>query len=76
MPDAVLLEADGLGKSFGKKPVLKAASFRAKRGSITALMGRNGSGKSMMLRIAIGRARASRCSRTVKRPVTPESWAK
>jgi len=58
MPDAVLLEADGLGKSFGKKPVLKAASFRAKRGSITALMGRNGSGKSMMLRIAIGRARA------------------
>lgn len=58
MPDAVALDVDGLGKSFGTKSVLKGASFRARDGSITALMGRNGSGKSTMLRIAVGRVRA------------------
>jgi ABC-type multidrug transport system ATPase subunit len=54
----VILEADGLGKSFGKNVVLKAASFWAKESFITALMGRNGAGKSTMLRIAIGRVRS------------------
>jgi ABC-type multidrug transport system ATPase subunit len=54
----VVLEADGLGKSFGGNVVLKGAGFAAKRGTITALMGRNGAGKSTMLRIAIGRVRA------------------
>jgi lipopolysaccharide export system ATP-binding protein len=58
MPDSVVLAADGLNKSFGRKAVLKAASFSAKRGVITALMGRNGAGKSTMLRVAIGRVRA------------------
>lgn len=54
----VVLEADGLGKSFGRRVVLKAASFSAKVGTVTALMGRNGAGKSTMLRIAVGRVRA------------------
>lgn len=58
MQDSVVLEVDGLGKSFGRKSVLKAASFSAKWGVITALMGRNGAGKSTMLRVAIGRVRA------------------
>lgn len=55
---AVVLEADGLGKSFGSSTVLKAASFSAREGAVTALMGRNGSGKTTMLRIAVGRLRA------------------
>ena len=50
-----LLEADGLGKSFGAKQVLTAASFGAWPGRVTALMGRNGSGKTTMLRLAVGR---------------------
>lgn len=57
MPDSVVLDVDGIGKAFGAKQVLKAASFRAARGRITALMGRNGAGKSTMLRVAIGRVR-------------------
>jgi len=55
---SVVLEADGLGRSFGREEVLKAASFRAVAGRITALLGRNGSGKTTMLRIASGRLRA------------------
>ena len=54
----VVLEADGLGRSFGRQVVLKAASFSARRATVTALMGRNGSGKTTMLRISIGRIRA------------------
>ncbi|UCC25803.1 MAG: ABC transporter ATP-binding protein [Gemmatimonadales bacterium] len=55
-PDAgaFVLHADGLGKSFGRKSVLKSASFRAVSGQVTALMGRNGSGKTTMLRISAG----------------------
>lgn len=53
----VIIEADGLGKSFGRQVALKAASFRARAGIVTALMGRNGAGKTTMLRIAVGRLR-------------------
>lgn len=52
-----VLEVDGIGKSFGKNVVLKAASFRATAGEITTLMGRNGAGKTTLFRIAVGRVR-------------------
>jgi ABC-type multidrug transport system ATPase subunit len=58
MANDVVLEADGLGRSFGKSVVLKGASFSAKRQTVTALMGRNGAGKTTMLRISIGQVRA------------------
>jgi polar amino acid transport system ATP-binding protein len=37
-------------KSFGEVKVLKGISFRVKRGSVTVLIGRSGSGKSTALR--------------------------
>lgn len=52
-----VLETDGLGKSFGSKRVLAAAAFSARHGRITTLMGRNGSGKTTMLGIAVGRVK-------------------
>lgn len=52
-----ILEADGLGKTFGGRAVLKSGAFVAYPGGITALVGRNGAGKSTMLRIAVGRIR-------------------
>lgn len=58
MVGGVVLEADGLGRSFGSRPVLKAASFTARRATVTALMGRNGAGKSTMFRISVGLVRA------------------
>lgn len=53
-----VLEVDGIGKSFGRTTVLKAASYAAHEGRVTALMGRNGAGKSTLLRITVGRVRA------------------
>lgn len=53
-----LLEADAIGKSYGPRRVLTAASLRAYPGAITALCGRNGSGKSTLLAIAAGWRRA------------------
>jgi ABC-type multidrug transport system ATPase subunit len=53
-----LLEADAIGKSYGPRRVLAAASLRAYPGAITALCGRNGSGKSTLLGIAAGWRRA------------------
>jgi ABC-type multidrug transport system ATPase subunit len=58
MSRPAVLAVNGLGKSFGSTQVLKAASFEARAGTVTALMGRNGAGKSTMLRIAVGRIRA------------------
>ncbi len=46
--------ADSIGKSFGRSPVLKAASVWAQRGRVTVVLGRNGSGKSTLLRAAVG----------------------
>jgi len=49
-----LLEVDSVAKSFGGRNVLAAASLRAPAGAVTFLVGRNGCGKTTMLRIATG----------------------
>lgn len=58
-PIAPVLEADSVGKSFGRREVLTAASLRAHPGSIVALLGRNGSGKTTLLRIVAGELAAA-----------------
>jgi lipopolysaccharide export system ATP-binding protein len=54
MTDDEVLLADSIGRSFGDRKVLSAATLRADRGRVTALVGRNGSGKSTLLRIMAG----------------------
>ncbi len=49
-----LLAAESIGKSFGSRRVLTSASLWVYPGSITALVGRNGEGKSTLLKIASG----------------------
>jgi len=49
-----ILAADSIGKRFGERKVLSAATVHADRGVVTALIGRNGSGKSTLLRIMAG----------------------
>jgi lipopolysaccharide export system ATP-binding protein len=49
-----LFTADSIGKRFGARVVLKAASVWAYPGRITVLFGRNGCGKSTLLRIGVG----------------------
>lgn len=49
-----LLEVDGLRKSFGGVAALRNGSFRLKPGSVHALCGGNGAGKSTFLKILMG----------------------
>lgn len=57
---ARVLNASGVGKSFGKESVLRDASLRGTEGCVTALLGRSGAGKTTLLRIAAGLLRPDR----------------
>jgi ATP-binding cassette subfamily F protein 3 len=50
----VLLLVDGVSKSFGADIVIEHASFRVKARQKVALVGRNGTGKTTLLRIVTG----------------------
>src|SRR5205823_3267737 len=52
--DAMILQADSIGKSFSQARVLTSASLVSRAHRITALLGRNGAGKSTLLKIAAG----------------------
>ena len=56
MTDCIV--ADCVGRSFGQRRVLTAASLRVRPGNITVLLGRNGCGKTTLLRILTGFVRA------------------
>jgi branched-chain amino acid transport system ATP-binding protein/branched-chain amino acid transport system permease protein len=55
-----LLEIDGLTKRFGGVVAVDDCSFRIGAGSITGLIGPNGSGKTTIFNLASGMARAQR----------------
>ena len=44
------LAVENISAGYDKVPVLKDVSLKVERGNICALMGRNGSGKTTMLR--------------------------
>lgn len=48
------LVADCVSKAFGQRKVLTSASLRAKAGEIRSIFGRNGEGKSTLMKIAVG----------------------
>jgi lipopolysaccharide export system ATP-binding protein len=49
-----LLEADSIRKSFGDKQVLTDIALKCELGEIIGLLGRNGTGKSTLLKIVFG----------------------
>lgn len=51
-------EVKEIKKSYGRKEVLRGASFRAALGSCVGILGANGTGKSTLLRILAGVLRA------------------
>jgi branched-chain amino acid transport system ATP-binding protein len=54
---SVLLEVEGLRKSFGGTVAVGGASFQADAGAITGLIGPNGAGKSTVVDLVSGRLR-------------------
>jgi urea transport system ATP-binding protein len=54
-----LLNLRGVGAAYGKAPVLMDVSLDMKRGSATAILGRNGVGKTTLLRTIMGLHRLS-----------------
>ena len=64
--NSVLVQADRLHTFYGSSHVLHGVSFCVHRGESVGLMGRNGMGKTTLLRSILGLARAQRGSVTVK----------
>src|SRR3954471_4463380 len=50
----MVVEADGLGKSYGAKKVFSNARFSIERGDRVALVGVNGAGKSTLIKLLTG----------------------
>ncbi|MGN0538218.1 MAG: ABC transporter ATP-binding protein [Candidatus Fimenecus sp.] len=50
----MILSVNGITKSFGEKQVLKGVSFNAESGKALGVLGRNGAGKTTMIRIIMG----------------------
>jgi phospholipid/cholesterol/gamma-HCH transport system ATP-binding protein len=51
---AAVIAVEGLRKSFGTQRVLNGISLSVKRGETLAVLGRSGTGKSVLLRLIIG----------------------
>jgi ABC-type multidrug transport system ATPase subunit len=49
-----ILALDSFGKSFGERTVLHSASLWGSPGRITVLLGRNGCGKSTLIKLGVG----------------------
>ncbi len=54
MAEQVLIEAERISKSFGEQRVLDGVSFRVRRGETLVVLGRSGTGKSVLLKTLIG----------------------
>ncbi|MHA7056327.1 ABC-F family ATP-binding cassette domain-containing protein [Aquimarina sp. M1] len=52
-PGKVVIEAEEVGKTYGKKDILKDINLLVERGSKTAFVGQNGQGKSTLAKIII-----------------------
>ncbi len=55
-----VIEVEGLGVRYGKTAALDEVSLRVAPGSVYALLGRNGAGKSSLVRCLLGQQKPSR----------------
>lgn len=69
-----MIEVVGLEKRFGSLPVLRGVDLRVEPGRITAVWGPNASGKSTLIRIVLGLARADAGRVVVDGEVLGHGW--
>ena len=50
----IAFSASGLTRYFGNKPIVKQCSFAIPRGTVTGLLGLNGTGKTTTIRMLMG----------------------
>jgi urea ABC transporter ATP-binding protein UrtE len=73
MPDDVLLEVESLRGGYGDTPILLGVDLRVRASEIVAVIGRNGVGKTTLMRMLIGLLRpASGTIRFDGREITAE----
>jgi len=60
MSGEAVLSVEDLAVRYGPQTVLEGVSFQVPRGSVFALLGRNGSGKSSLVRCALGLQKPAR----------------
>jgi len=53
----MLLKAEGVGKAFGPKEVLKDVDIQIELGDRIGLVGRNGAGKTTLIKLLMGRVK-------------------
>lgn len=58
--EGVVLSAEGLAKSYGKREVVSDVSFELHRGEVFGFLGPNGAGKTTTIRMLVGLVRPSR----------------
>lgn len=57
MNEAPVIQADNVSIHYGRRHVLDSVSFTVPRGSVYAMLGRNGTGKSSLVRALLGAQR-------------------
>jgi urea transport system ATP-binding protein len=57
MPSETLLELTGVRTGYGSSPILQGIDLKVRVGEIVAVIGRNGVGKSTLMRCLIGQLR-------------------
>ena len=58
--DGFLIETEGLTKYFGETPAIKDVDLNVKKGEIYGLLGRNGAGKTTIMKMLLGLTKATK----------------
>ena len=58
--DGFLIETEGLTKYFGETPAIKDVDLHVKKGEIYGLLGRNGAGKTTIMKMLLGLTKATK----------------